>query len=363
MWRLGPMTIAVVGEGPVCDEVCAELSVLEEVESEKPAVVFRFVDEVEAPPGAVHVGTWRFGECCVAGNGAGYEFKMRRGVDGTYVVDVAPERRRRKFGDALSRAWDWNYLGPSEKAAKNFMYGLFDTVTALALLERGASYLHASSFESGGEATALVAWGGVGKTSSVLKLMVREGVRYLSDDLGLVDANGVAWRTPKRLQIYGYNVDGQRGLDERLLRGRGPVDRLNWHWRQRRFGPKKVRRRMAVEELFGEEYVAVSASMKRVVFLERADVAVPVVEPIRGEDMAQRAASILVDELETLFSLAVAAESHGVDVGIPTCGELRRAMERVLGEAFSGCGAWVVRVPVEARPEELAVVVWEVFGG
>ena len=355
MFQLGPVSFSLTGRGddPVYEAVVDELSVLPTADGRRPPVRFSFVDELSTPDQMIHAGRWQLADGVVVGDGWGYQFCMRRRDEG-FDVEVAAEPTDRSMTDHFDRAWDWNFLAPWESTAKNFMYDLFDLVTAAALVERKASYLHASTCARDGAAVALIAWGGVGKTTSVLKLVTEDGWRFLSDDLGLVDDEGRLWRTPRKLQVYAYNVEGEPALRRRVMEGRGPIDRVNWHWRLARFGPKKVRRRIGAEALFGDDSVAEVAPLKKAIFLERVDVDAIRWQEIGVEALARRSATILVDELDTLVAVAVAAESHGVDVGIPGLDELRETMTEILVEAFEGVPAVRLQIPIDAGPDALA---------
>ncbi len=354
IWQFGPLTLSVTGVGPVYEALAAELGSLPVSKEERADVEFRFVSELDSEPETIQVGRWRLADNFVARSGHGYEFSMRR--DGPrFAVSIAADSTD---GSALYRTyrkvWDWNFLTPAETVAKNIMYNLFDLVTGAAFLEKDATYLHASTCSRGDEALALIAWGGVGKTTSVLKLVTEEGWKFMSDDLGLVDAGGTLFRTPKRLQVYAYNVAGQPELFRRVMEGRGPADRVNWHWRLARFGDKKVRRRIGAEELFGGENVAESATLTEAIFLERADVPKISWSDLTAEELARRSATILVDELNVLFELAVAAESHDVDTGLGTLDELRERSEAVLKQALRDKPTRCLHLPLDAGPDELA---------
>lgn len=352
-YRLGPIELSVTGQGPVCKEICDELSVLESVTGRDADVMLRFVDDFEVPDRALEVGRWRLADGCVVGRGGGYRFCLRRRASG-FVVDVVAEQKQRQLSDHVVRARNWNFLASWETTAKNIMYDLFDVVTAASILEHDASYLHASTCSFDGAAVAMIGWGGIGKTTSILKLITEDGWRFLSDDLGLVDTDGEVWRTPRRLQVYAYNVEGQPPLKRRLLRGRGPVDRINWYWRKRRFGPKKVRRRIEAEDLFGAGAVARSSPLEKAIFLQRADVDEMRWQRLGTDELARRSAAILVDELDPLFAIAVAAESHAVDIGIATSERLLSEARRILTDAFDGVDAEQLTIPVDAGPDALA---------
>ncbi|HEY9479549.1 MAG TPA: hypothetical protein VIP79_05650, partial [Gemmatimonadaceae bacterium] len=262
--------------------------------------------------------------------------------------------RRHRWFSTLYRARDWNFLSGEETHAKNFMYGVFDYLTHIAQLQLGQSYIHASSLERGGEGTAIVAWGGIGKTSAALKLITEHGFSFLSDDLGLVDDAGTVWRTPKRLQVYAYNLEGEERLRSMLLDGRSVLDRASWAWKLQRRGPKGVRRRVSAEELFGERSVARSAPLKRVFCLERGDARGFEAREISTDELTHRAAEVVMHEIEPFGLLSRALHSGHHAPLLPTQDEVVSATRAVLRRAFDGIPVISIRIPLATPPATLA---------
>jgi hypothetical protein len=262
--------------------------------------------------------------------------------------------RRHRWFSTLYRARDWNFLSSEETHAKNFMYGVFDYVTHVAQLELGQSYIHASSLARDGEGTAIVAWGGIGKTSAALKLITEHGFSFLSDDLGLVDETGTIWRTPKRLQVYAYNLEGEERLRSLLLDGRSVIDRASWAWKLQRRGPKGVRRRVSAEELFGAQSVARSAPLKRVFCLERGDASDFEARAITTEELSHRAAEVVMHEIEPFGLVSRALHSGHHAPLLPTQDQVVSATRSVLRRAFEGIPVLSIRVPVSTTPTSLA---------
>lgn len=354
-FQLGPLVFSIEGNGPVFEAFFNELSVLPGSQ-EEPRIGFIFKEELAKPRALLKVGGWELGDHFVSAQRHGYDFAIQTEGE-RWEVFLSPHKRnqvrgiRRKF----KQTWDWNYLTPAETTAKNIMYNLFDLVTGAAMLPLGSSYLHASTASKLGRGLAFVAWGGVGKTTSILKLVRERQWKFLSDDLGLLSQDGTLYRTPKKLQIYAYNVEGEEGLRRDLLQGRGARDLVNWHWRMQRFGPKKVRRRVAAEEFLGPQQVGTTAVLDEVIFLERRELSQFQWEDIDGQELARRSAAILVDELNTLFELAIVADSHGVITGLGHFDELREYSRTIQAKAFERLKDTPrkLAIPVRATPEEL----------
>jgi hypothetical protein len=282
----------------------------------------------------------------------------RNALLGAGALRVAVRRddngRRYRWFSPYYRARDWTFLSGEEIRAKNFMYGVFDYLTQIAQLELGQSYVHASSVERDGGGTAIVAWGGLGKTSAALKLITEHGFRFLSDDLGLVDDSGTLWRTPKRLQVYAYNLVGEERLRSMLLEGRSMLDRAAWAWKLRRRGPKGVRRRVSAEQLFGAASVGERAPLRRVFCLERGDVRDFEAREISADELARRAAEVVMQEIEPFGLVSRALHSGHRAPLLPTQDAVIAATRSVLRRAFDGIPILNVRIPSAASPAALA---------
>ncbi len=353
--RLGRLGIAVRGADPILPYLLDELESLRS-EPVEPAVTFEFGGRAPELPGRVILSPLTVGADAYVARHGGLEY---------HVSGVAPALRVRvrslsRFSSErvtpgwLLRAGNRSYLLPSEKVAKNFMYNVFDHLTQLANLELGQSYLHASSFERDGRGIAMAAWGGVGKTTSMLKLVGEHGWRFLSDDLGLVDDDGVLWRTPKRMQVYAYNVEGQPRLYRTLVRRRSAVDRAAWHLRRATVGTDKVRRRVSAEELFGPESVSRQAKLTDLFTMERADIPAITLESISADEVVRRATATMMREVQPLGDLISAMHSGGQHPVLPTHQEFLEKTSMTLARALRGVRVRLIRVPLRSSPDDLA---------
>jgi len=325
--KQGRLLTALEGDGELAARVCAELETLA-IKDGTPQLRIRLVDDASAN---------------------GFEY---RAEDGDPVgVDVrcrVPEGVVSHLPEPLARFLNWNYLAPRDKVAKNFIYDVFDHLCQVVQLRLGQSYLHASAFCKRGRGVALVAEGGVGKTTSVLKFVLEGGWSYLGDDLVALDEDGTLWRTPKRMQIYGYNLEGQAALQQRLLADRTPADRLSWAWHRRR-GGHRVRRRVAAADLLGADAIADSATVSDVIYLERGTGDAFSCEPVSADALAQRAAETLLDELAPLAELIEARAA----VILPGAEEFLERTKGVLSRGMANATTRRVTIPAAATPDAL----------
>jgi hypothetical protein len=226
--------------------------------------------------------------------------------DGTLEVGVASRPGPWTLPPAgpVIRVLDRSYDDAAHRLAKRFFYTIFDQAVQIAQLPLGQTWLHCSAVtrpEQAGPRTVLFsAWGGVGKTSILLRLLETGDWRFLSDDLAVFDDRGAVHRTPKKMQLYPYNLVGDAPLRRRLLGRRRPADLLHWRARYAILGDKAVRRRVHVEEVFGNGTAATSAPVTDAVHLRRTTDPVMRVEPVSPHEFAALGAAVLPIELRPL---------------------------------------------------------------
>ena len=352
--RLGRLGITVRGSDPILPYLFAELEPLRTDDSPDARITFDF-GPVPRLQGAVLLSPLQVAADAYVARYGGLEYHVSGSAPSfqVHVRSVSGFAAEKMIGTLL-RATDRNYLVPSEKVAKNFMYNVFDYLTQLANVAVGQSYIHASSFERDGDVVAMAAWGGVGKTTAMLKLVSERGWRFLSDDLGLVDDDGTVWRTPKRLQVYAYNVQGQPRLYRTLMAGRSPTNRAAWHLRRAVSGVDKVRRRVSAEELFGPSGVATRGRLAHVFSMERADVPSLRLEPISLDEVVRRSSATMMREVQPLADLISAMYSGGSHPVLPTHAEFMERTSATLSRALANARLSLIRVPLRTNPDELA---------
>lgn len=355
MHRLGRLGIGVAGSDPILPYLLSELEPLR-ADAGEPMLRFDFGREVPRLPDAVVLSPLLVGEDAYIGRHGGLEYHVAGALPRLHVHVRSLKRfsAERTTPAAVLRAGSRSHLLPSESVAKNFMYNVFDYLTQLANLELGQSYVHASSFERDGRGVVMAAWGGVGKTTAMLKLVGENGWRFLSDDLGLVDDAGTLWRTPKRMQVYAYNLEGQPQLYRTLMGQRSLLDRAAWHVRRATGGLDKVRRRVSAEELFGPERVASQARLTQVFAMERADVPTVRIEAIDTREVVRRATATMMREVQPMGDLISAMYSGSRHPVLPTHEQFLQRTAAALERAFAGVPVRLIRVPLRANPDDLA---------
>lgn len=267
----------------------------------------------------------------------------------------------RKIDSQFSRLDNRGYLYPYEGIAKNFWYNIFDWNIQAVNVTRQQSWIHASGVERDGVGIAILARGGVGKTTAMLKLCTEHAYRYLSDDLAIIDNSGVMYRGPKRIQIYAYNLLEDSQLADCFFSGRTWIDRLQFDLRRRLKGPKSVRRRVSAEELFGAECCAARAKIRNYIFLERGEAAGLHSEDVSSKALAKRMAPIIMDEIEPYTRIERIWRSQGHSP-VDDSATLENRTEEILRASFDKGRKTLLRVGGKVTPDDLAMKIIDIAG-
>lgn len=325
------------------------------------SLVFRFGAVAEPGPGSVLIDEFAVSPDVVRRADRHLPCSLSRRPDGTLEVGVASGPGPWKLPPAgpVVRLLDRSYDDAAHRLAKRFFYTIFDQAVQIAQLPLGQSWLHCSAVtgrEQVGPRTILFsAWGGVGKTSILLRLLETGDWRFLSDDLAVFDDHGTVHRTPKKMQLYPYNFVGEAPLRQRLLGHRQPADLLHWNARYAILGGKAVRRRVHVEEVFGRETAAVSAPVTDAVHLRRTTDPVMRIEQVYPHEFAALSAAVLPIELQPMDRWLAAIHAAGPGLPWPTTDEAAVRAAAIIEQGLQAVGARcsMVSVPTETTPRAL----------
>lgn len=348
--KLGRLRIAFDGVNKISQPVIDELAAPLPATHETPHLIFRFVSNIANETKAVPINVLR---------GVIADFTAT-GDQSTLQVAARPLAPDWVIGSDLAiKALEMNFLTLDELRAKNFVYKLFNWTVQIRQLELGQSFIHASALTKNKRTIAVLGKGGVGKTSAMLKLCSENDWRYLSDDLAVIDDDGVAYRSPARLQVYAYNTQGYPQLEQRLLHGRTLFDRLQWSLRRQLLGVNKVRRRVSAEFLFGKDGVVKAAPLTDLFFLERGTAPGVALSDLSAEDAAARMAPIVMDEIKPYAEIY--RETEAIAPGaLPSPEDVEEKTRDILQRAFSRATAKLLRAGPEVGPDELAQTLSEI---
>ncbi len=281
-------------------------------------------------------------------------YQVRRDAEGLRVSVQVPRATVREIAPpAMQRFFHFNYLSHAERRVKMFVYDIFDYTAQCAQLPLGQTFMHASSLVKDSRAVALLAWGGIGKTTSMLKLVLEDGWKFLSDELGILDVDGTLHRSPKHMQVYGYNLKGQPAIRDGFFRERSAADRASWAIYRVLKSDQRVRRRLSAESMFGAGGVAASARLTQAIFLERSSGSEFRHEPVSAAALADRCTAILLREIDPFALVTNAVHGGGNARTLLTLGEVEAQSRAILTKVFERVPCSVLSIPKGALPDAL----------
>jgi hypothetical protein len=139
------------------------------------------------------------------------------------------------------------------------------------LLFQDKVILHGASLynKESGNSIIFGGTGGVGKTSSLLKLGYnRRDAIFLSDDIVVVGKNGIIYPNYANPKIYAYNTENNDHIERLLLQNKTLIDKF--HWKTRKLvGKSWVRRTIRPNIIYNTDYIEPRLKIK--LFLYRND--------------------------------------------------------------------------------------------
>lgn len=245
------------------------------------------------------------------------------------------------------------------------------------LVERNVAMIHAATVSIDGRGVALPAAGGVGKTSTIAKLMRHPGVSFMGDDWAFVTAEGdllgfakPMFIKPHHRTLYPHLFHGMRKplVPKRLSR---PVGRLTTVVHPfvvryprlaafiRRWSPEHIT--ISPRAALKDSRIVRTARLSAVVYVERYDGAEPVARPVDSAAMAAR----------MLGNFHIEMTTHSREVlnllgatGLVPLQDIFADKATILGKALQDVPTFLLQVPVsydadhasDAIVEQLAAV-------
>ncbi|MAE61525.1 MAG: hypothetical protein CMJ49_09240 [Planctomycetaceae bacterium] len=181
---------------------------------------------------------------------------------------------------------------------KDFAYNTSALPLTCALLDKGASLIHAGAISVDGQGVLMPAWGGVGKSLLVSQSVLHGRAKFLADDHAVIDRQGDLHLHLLPIHIYKYHTS-DAVLAQRLLGSLGAGDRLNWRVGCR-LRPRRAVRWVAPQTLYTEARLERTARLNQVVLMFRGDHSDFVWEEVDPESGARCCAGVLFDEIRQM---------------------------------------------------------------
>jgi hypothetical protein len=258
----------------------------------------------------------------------------------------------------------WNFLykfkhrdfySREKMAAKAVIYGLFDGLLHIELLQKGAAFIHASAIEKDDKAYVFPAWGGAGKTSTILQLLKEEDYRFLGDDLSIISQDGLCYLNPKHIHIYPYNLVDDDYLNKKLMENKSFIDKFQWSYMKRFASPGYIRRRVPPDEMFGKNKVSLKSEINKVVLLARTNSGEFSLEELDSSVCAEKCTSIMMFEINSFIQHILAFQMPDGNISsLPSLKEIYDKTFDTYKKIFENKPCQICFIPAKAKPKELS---------
>jgi hypothetical protein len=240
------------------------------------------------------------------------------------------------------------------------------------LVGRDVAMIHAATFDYGGHGVAMPAWGGVGKTSTIAKLLRMDGVAFMGDDWAFVAGDGrllgyakPMFIKPHHRPIYPHLFDRRRkplvpsALSRPIAELTTLVHPLVTQYPRlaafsRRWSPEHMM--VSPQEALPNAAISTAAPLAAAVFVERYDGS--------GASLEEKDTGWMVSRLIGNFHAELARHSRDVITALAATGLMpaeRFFAEKaaVLTRALDGKPAFLLRVPAAFSADQASDVIVE----
>jgi hypothetical protein len=243
---------------------------------------------------------------------------------------------------------------------------LIDELTTMS----GAAMIHATTVEIGGQGILMPAWGGVGKTSTMAKVLKHSDCRFMGDDWGFLTSDGELlgyakpmFIKPHHRPIYPHLFTGRRKplIPSRLSR---PIGRLTTLVHPvvtkapaiaaviRRWSPEH--KMVTPAQAFPDIDVSTKAPLRAAIFVERYDGDVVELEPRNSDWMLNRLVGNFYCELPQQSRDVITALSA---TGMAPMHTTFSAKAEVVRKGIDGIACHLLRVPAEWTADRASDVI------
>jgi len=255
-----------------------------------------------------------------------------------------------------------------------FFRSILQSIIRYRLIRHDIAYVHSSAVEYKGQGILFPAWGGIGKTSLLLRFM-EDGARYMADDRVLVSSEGKMLIHNTALNLLHYNYKEFPRLRERLDMTKKVfffanrfIERVSEAWLKwnskrsffnkvivavRDLSNKTLWTEVDVRKVFPESGISIQTSLDKIFFMSRVAEEDFRVRPFSAEELARRMAACLrgdLNKMERAYQMFLFAFPYKDNPLVQNAPEEEL---KIMEKAFSGKDIWSILIPKEADSKEV----------
>ena len=195
--------------------------------------------------------------------------------------------------------------------------------------------------------------GGVGKTSALLRLGKGKDWVFLSDDIVVVDSEGIIYPNYSYPKIYAYNTMNNKPLERLILKKNGLPGKFQWK-SIKRYNRSRVRRRLSPDLLYNTDYLEPALDCN--LFLFRCNHPKSTgVERIDSKISTQLEMQIILAEYDTFFRYLRWYEYNAMGLGLEAYAKMDEFVENYSAlseEVFSKANNYLFKLGTNSSFEE-----------
>jgi hypothetical protein len=226
--------------------------------------------------------------------------------------------------------------------------------------------IHASSMKHRitGKTILFGGTGGVGKTSLELLLCRELEYNFISDDIAIVDNNGIIYPNLSFPKIYAYNVVENIELKNLIFQDKNVIDKLQWSFRKKLRGNSSVRRALSPLYLYNNIETKENKIDEYYMLYKSKTVNKIAIEKLNFEDAADMTLQIIKNEYHSVFQHITWHEYNCKLMGFKPILELDDMLNRWLDlylQIFKNIQCYTIKIPMDINHDEFLSVMKKRF--
>jgi len=262
------------------------------------------------------------------------------------TIDFAiPAKKKRRLNRVLNR-WMSMQFTSNEEAIGQILHE--QILVPSVFFDAKMTMIHASgAVLKNGHTILLGGTGGIGKTSLEMALCLEHDAAFATDDIAIVDRRGALWPNLSYPKIYGYNLEGNKPLKRKLLKGTSISRKLHWRLQSLR-GQNFIRQRVSPKILY-QQVQFDSTALNHYYILKREYREDVLLEKIATDEAAKMSRAIISAEYDGFLRHVLWQEFnqlHGSKSSIPGYKQIMGRIESNASEALKNVACHLIKIPV-----------------
>lgn len=245
-----------------------------------------------------------------------------------------------------------NLAGTKINSKIELSYSLFWLVIQVLLVYKGYSFIHAGVFSKNNKALAFMGTGGSGKTSNMFNYLSKPEYKYLAEDFGIINTEGMVELSSKTLSIYDSDVKSDTSLLKDLNKHLQLKEKLKWSLIKRANRNPMVK--LPVRAFFDKEKIAGPAYLSKAFYIIRCDDEKPSISSLEIDELAERMVNVTFREMKKLTELLNLINANSPnEYNYPTVELLRAKTRSIYLKAFEKSDLYLLKLPFKCGSKEV----------